>query len=78
METTTTKSKGGYEALCDAFESLTNEYFGLLAALPRRGDQSTFLWALFRNALAALFAAHGWTEDEFDAEVEVRLAAAGE
>lgn len=65
-----------YDTVGDAFEALSNAYLDGIQALPPQSGQAVLntAWALYRNALLALFEAHGWTEDEWDAELERRLA----
>ncbi len=73
------KVKSSYEAVSDAYMELSEEYFRLVCALPKNCGQVALntIWALQRYAVLSLFEAHGWTEEEWEAILDARLAESG-
>lgn len=72
-----------YEEMSDEFARLTEAYFDAVSAAPKgtlvvfdgypTTDVLVDLWKAHRAALAAAFEAGGWTEAEWEAEVERRV-----
>lgn len=70
-----TNTRSTFEIVSDAFEALTDQYFDIVRALPHPSSQVVLntIWALYMNALLDAFNRHGWTEEEWEAELERRL-----
>ena len=67
--------KSDFEVLSDELNVLAIDYMDGIIGLPQPYGQVVLdtAWALFRNAKLSVFEKHGWTEVEFDAELDSRL-----
>ena len=74
------RMKTDYEILADEWDTLTQEYFDRCDRIRERtpivgpqGFPTTVEllaeWEKYRKNVASLFEKHGWTEEEFEAEI---------